>query len=103
MQFDDMTVEQLQTMRDQIDAALKNAVLNTRKAALAAANDASKAHGFTLAELTGAKIAKVAGGKNPPKYANPADPAMTWSGRGRRPDWVNAAIAAGTALEVMAI
>ena len=29
------------------------------------------------------------------KYRNPADPAQTWSGRGKRPRWFNAALAAG--------
>ena len=30
-----------------------------------------------------------------PKYRNPAEPAQTWSGRGKRPRWFNAALAAG--------
>ena len=29
------------------------------------------------------------------KYANPADAAVTWSGRGRKPGWVNDWLAAG--------
>lgn len=31
----------------------------------------------------------------PPKYRDPADPANTWSGRGKRPNWFKAAIAKG--------
>ena len=38
-----------------------------------------------------------------PKYANPADSAQTWSGRGKRPHWVRDAIDAGRTLESLAI
>ena len=34
-----------------------------------------------------------------PKYVNPADPSQTWSGRGRKPRWMEDALAAGARLE----
>jgi DNA-binding protein H-NS len=34
-----------------------------------------------------------------PKYRNPLNSAETWSGRGSRPAWVEAALAAGKTLE----
>ncbi|MBN8885967.1 MAG: H-NS histone family protein [Rudaea sp.] len=55
-----------------------------------------KAEGISLEELFG--------GRSPgrktrrpatPKFRNPADHAQTWSGRGKRPRWFNAALAAG--------
>jgi DNA-binding protein H-NS len=30
-----------------------------------------------------------------PKYRNPADPSQTWTGRGKRPRWFNAALSSG--------
>lgn len=33
------------------------------------------------------------------KYRHPDDPALTWSGRGKRPNWVNEALASGKTLE----
>ncbi|MCL2657770.1 MAG: H-NS histone family protein [Betaproteobacteria bacterium] len=33
--------------------------------------------------------------KLPPKYRNPANPAQTWSGHGKRPMWANAHLQAG--------
>lgn len=33
--------------------------------------------------------------KIPPKYRNPADPAQTWTGRGRPPHWAKALLEAG--------
>lgn len=37
------------------------------------------------------------------KYANPADPTQKWTGRGRKPRWVEAHLAAGGLLEDLSI
>ncbi|NCT66828.1 MAG: H-NS histone family protein [Rhodanobacteraceae bacterium] len=55
-----------------------------------------KAEGFGLDEVLGRGTARAkARGKAKPKYRNPADPTQTWSGRGKRPRWFNAALDAG--------
>jgi DNA-binding protein H-NS len=36
--------------------------------------------------------------KGQPKFRNPDDPSITWSGRGRHPRWVNELLAAGRAI-----
>lgn len=57
-----------------------------------------KAEGFGLDEVLGRGGAGGRGkarGKVKPKYRNPADPSQTWSGRGKRPRWFNAALSAG--------
>jgi len=38
-----------------------------------------------------------------PRYQNPDNPAETWSGRGPRPRWVEAALASGRSLESLEI
>lgn len=38
-----------------------------------------------------------------PKYRNPENPAETWSGKGKRPTWVEAALAEGKSLESLEI
>jgi DNA-binding protein H-NS len=55
-----------------------------------------KAEGFGLDDVFGG--AGKRGGvrrKVKPKYRNPADPGQTWTGRGKRPRWYSAALAAG--------
>ncbi len=37
------------------------------------------------------------------KYRNPADPTQTWSGRGKRPRWLQQALAQGARLEDFAV
>lgn len=45
-----------------------------------------------------APAAKRAKGLPPVKYANPADPKQTWSGRGKKPVWVSECLAQGKTL-----
>ena len=55
-----------------------------------------KAEGLGLDEVLGRTGGRgKARAKVKPKYRNPADPNATWSGRGKRPRWYNAALAAG--------
>lgn len=81
-----------------------------------------KAEGLTLAEVYGAAAAGTTGrrgrggpgrgttaraGKRgpslPPKYRNPDDPTQTWAGRGLKPRWLVAALAAGRTLDDLLI
>lgn len=65
-----------------------------RKKLIALARD----EGYTIEELFGEGRARVSGNKGrsvPPKYRNPADPAQTWSGRGKRPRWFVDALGTG--------
>ncbi|WP_371037383.1 H-NS family nucleoid-associated regulatory protein [Rhodosalinus sp. FB01] len=95
-----MSGEELKQLRADIDKALETIELRRKAEALKAAEDAAKAYGFSLNDL---KEAGPKGSKNPPKYANPADPRQTWTGRGRKPQWVNEALKAGKTLEDLSI
>lgn len=100
-----MTRAQLVKLRADVDKAISTLADRERRAAIEAAEKAAAAHGFTLAQLTGTNGEKPRGRKSAAaaKYRNPANPAQTWSGRGRRPDWVNAALAQGKGLTDLAI
>ena len=58
--------------------------------------------GYSLAELIGGE-AKPKRAPAPAKYRHPENPALTWSGRGRKPQWFNDALSAGKTAEDMAI
>ena len=98
-----MSLEELQAYQKEVDAAIKGYEKKRKAEALAAARDAAKQHGFTLEELLGGKAATKSATKGVAKYANPADPTQTWTGRGRQPAWVKEALAAGKPLSSMAI
>ncbi len=93
-----MSRKELSKLARDIDKALASVDKREQKAALDAAEKAAAEHGFSLSELTGAASGgkkKKAGSVNPPKFRNPEDATQTWSGRGRKPAWINAAEAAG--------
>jgi DNA-binding protein H-NS len=110
-----MTRRQLEKLRADVDKALARLADTEKKAALEAAQKAAKAHGFTLAQLTGAPAKKAAAAKPrkakggdgrakvEPKYRNPANAADTWSGRGRAPKWMADHLAAGGSKDDYAI
>jgi DNA-binding protein H-NS len=58
---------------------------------------AARAEGYSIEELfgDGRKASAAKGRPVPAKYRNPADPAQTWSGRGKRPRWFSDALEAG--------
>ena len=90
-----MTAKELEAYRADVEAALAAAKKRDKKEARLAAEAAAAKFGFTLAELVGNAPAKSAK-TGAPKYANPANPAQTWTGKGRQPQWYKDAIAAGT-------
>ena len=87
-----------------VDKALSTLADRERAAALDAAEKAAKQHGFSLQELTGIAATKSKRkSKNPAKFRNPTDPSQTWTGRGRKPQWIKDAESAGTDLADFAI
>lgn len=92
-----MSRKDLIKLRADVDKALTGVADREKRAALEAAERVVAEHGFTLADLTGIAMGKGKGrkSKSPAKYRNPADATMTWSGRGRRPNWIHEAEAAG--------
>lgn len=83
--LDALSLSELRDLRNKVERAISSYEDRRRKDALAAIETAAREHGFNLAELTGVKIAK---SKVAAKYANPEDGNQTWSGRGRKPRWV---------------
>ncbi len=98
-----MSRSELKQLRKDVDKALSTLEKRERKAAIAAAEEAAAKHGFSLSDLSGSAPKGKAAPKNPPKYRNSEDATQTWSGRGRKPDWIKAAEAAGTDLSTFEI
>ena len=61
-----------------------------------------KDEGFSAIEVLGTRI-KPKPQALPPKYTDPDDPSLTWSGKGRMPGWLQTKLDTGTALEVFKI
>lgn len=93
-----MTRKELEKLRKEVDKTLTKLEKAERARALEAADKAARAHGFSLADLTGGKSVRggsAAKAKTAAKYRNPSNANESWSGRGRQPQWFKEALAAG--------
>ncbi|MCU9836635.1 H-NS histone family protein [Ruegeria sp. WL0004] len=90
-----MSRKDLVALRSKLDAAIKEAENKERQEALKAAERAAAEFGFSLSELASEPRKSTKGTKATAKYRNPADPEQTWSGRGRKPQWIHDALHAG--------
>ncbi len=92
--------EEQRLMSRNHDKALSQIVQLARSAGLSAEQIAAALGSKSKAAKTGAAKAPkakraTAGRKVAPKYRDPANPAQTWTGRGRTPAWVQALQTAG--------
>jgi DNA-binding protein H-NS len=85
-QLDKMPLKDLVALDAKIKAAIDQKRLSERHETRAAMEEMARKSGFTLGELFGGRNGK--GGKVAPKYRNPKDASQTWTGRGRRPNWL---------------
>lgn len=102
LNLNSLSLKELKELQTQVAKAISTFEDRKKKDALAELEDKARELGFTLAELTGVTTTR----KRSPstaKYANPANPADTWSGRGRKPRWFIAALEEGKSPEDLAI
>ncbi|GAB1478091.1 H-NS histone family protein [Paracoccaceae bacterium] len=93
--LDDMSLDDLKALHARVAKAIAGFVDRKKAAALRELDSKAREFGFTLAELTGSAPVSRKRAPAGAKYANPANSADTWSGRGRKPRWFVEALAAG--------
>ena len=100
--LDKLSLEELKKLQKEVAIEIKNFKDREKRKALAEVEAFARERGLNPADLSDLVRRRT---RKPakPKYANPADPAQTWSGRGRRPRWLEQALAQGKSLEDMAI
>lgn len=94
MNLDAMSLSELKDLQRNVARAIASFEDRKKKEALLALEEKARELGFSIAELTGAKVTRTRAPASA-KYANPANPSDTWSGRGRKPRWFSEALAAG--------
>mgnify|MGYP001381407203 CR=1 FL=1 len=89
-----LSLKELKQLQKDVETAITEFKDRERRKALAEVEAFARERGLSpadLSELTTRRTRKSAA----PKYANPADASQTWTGRGRRPRWIEAALADG--------
>ncbi|MFT4014492.1 MAG: H-NS histone family protein [Paracoccus sp. (in: a-proteobacteria)] len=95
LDLEKLSLKELRELRNKLDRAINTFEDRRKREALAAAESAAREFGFSLSELAEAKSTRA---PVAPKYANPQDPEATWTGRGRKPRWVQEALDSGKSL-----
>lgn len=101
--LDELSLTELKALQKDITKAIEDFGDRKKTDALVALEAHAKALGYSLAELTGVKVRKTRAGAGTAKYKHPENPAITWSGQGRKPRWFTDAIQAGSAPESMSV
>lgn len=98
-----MTRKELEKHKSDIERTLARMIEREKKSALTAAQKAARTYGFDLDELIAEQQPKQGrqakkrsqAGSAPPKYRHPENAGVTWTGKGRQPNWIKEAEAAG--------
>ncbi|SEA95360.1 DNA-binding protein H-NS [Thiothrix caldifontis] len=86
LDISNLSVAELERLKGSIDSAIANRRDSELSSLREAIEDMIAQSGFTLEEVMQARTTKKRVVKA--KYSNPNNPEQTWSGRGRKPGWV---------------
>ncbi len=93
---DKLSLKELDSLEAKLQNAIAEARTKERSELKKKVADLAASHGFSVSELFGGKGS--AKSKSVAKYANPDDSVDTWTGRGRKPNWVIARLKKGAKL-----
>jgi DNA-binding protein H-NS len=103
MQVDKMTLKEI----NDLEAKLAKAKTNAREKAKSDYKDKIDrlldGSGFTINDIYGFAARGKGRGKSAAKYANPEDRSQTWTGRGRKPNWLVARLKKGAKVDDFSI
>ena len=90
--FDKMSLKDLVELEAKVQKAIAAARDRERALVKEKMAEMAKTHGFSVNELFGGARGAKGGGKGKSlgiaKYANPENKSDTWTGRGRKPNWL---------------
>lgn len=101
LDLNSLSLKELKDLQVSVARTISEFEDRKRREALAALEALARENGFSLGELVGGGFSRGSGKADKratpiaPKYVDPHNAANTWSGRGRKPSWFQAALDAG--------
>jgi DNA-binding protein H-NS len=95
-----LSIEEMQGLARDIETEIVTRREADRDRVLNQMRELAASLGMSLEDVLRQEKGK--GGSVAAKYRHPENPALTWSGRGKRPLWVNEALASGKTLDDLA-
>ena len=101
MDLSTLTVVQLRDLQQQIPAEIKRREAQEKVNVLNELRAFAKTRGYAIEDLLGkeVKVKATTGNKVKVKYRHPENIELEWTGRGRKPKWVEAWLANGGSLD----
>ena len=105
MYLSSMSISELRDLQQQIPLELKRREAQDKIIILNEVRAFAKARGYALEELVTkeVKVKTPSGNKVKVKYRHPEDSTLEWTGRGRKPKWVEAWLANGNGIEALGV
>lgn len=100
--LDSMSMADLKKLEKRVASAIASFEDRRKAEAYEKVDELAKSLGFSLRDLTGTATVRKRS-RATPKYQNPDQPEVTWSGRGRKPAWFTMALESGKSPEDMEI
>ena len=99
-----MSLKDLLALQEDLEMEIASARLRERQEVLSKMEEMAQEAGFSINELVGGRgRGRGKGSVSAAKYANPDNRAETWTGRGRKPNWLVEKLKKGSKLEDFAI
>jgi DNA-binding protein H-NS len=101
-----LSIPELQALAQDIETEIVTRRESERQRVLDQMRELAGSIGLSLEEMLGSQergARAAAKAKVAAKYRHPDDPSLTWSGRGKRPNWVKEWTTSGKAIEDLAV
>lgn len=100
MDLSKYSIKRLQTLRNDVDKEIASRRGEEKKKAREELKEVATKYGFSLNDLVNGSATNTRGrSRAPAKFHHPENPSKTWSGRGRKPQWVKEWEDAGRSLD----
>lgn len=103
MELFTLSLSDLRTLQEKVKQELKHREHKDLADARAQVLTIAQAVGMSVQELVDSGVKVKSTNKVAVRYRNPDDASQEWSGRGRRPKWVQACLDAGKSLDALRV